>query len=111
MCIIIAKDKGVKLPNKKTMKHCFDTNPDGAGLMFVRPRGKLVTVDKGYMTWEAFYRAVRSYKFTKDDVVALHFRNVSTRSARAQCENACGLHGARCQGFTYDQANSTLAAL
>lgn len=83
MCIIVAKDKGVNLPKKKTLRHCFDDNPDGAGLMFVRPDGKTVTVDKGYMTWKDFWTALRSYKFTKDDVVVLHFRRATAGTVDA----------------------------
>lgn len=59
MCILIAKPKGIKMPDMKTLENCWDSNPDGAGLAW--SDGRKIYLKKGYMKWEAF----------RDDVVNL----------------------------------------
>jgi glutamine phosphoribosylpyrophosphate amidotransferase len=66
------KEKGVSLPSKSVLETCFQNNPDGAGIMFVR--GGKVVIDKGHMKFEDFWRAYRSHKLTKDDTIVFHFR-------------------------------------
>lgn len=77
MCIIISKEKGVKLPSKKTLKTCFEHNPDGAGLMYVK--NNQVIIDKGYMKFEDFYKRIKGLKreFNSDltdKALVMHFR-------------------------------------
>lgn len=52
MCIIIAKYRNGRLPNKNELKNSFEYNSDGAGFMYV-DNGKVI-IDKGYMTYESF---------------------------------------------------------
>ena len=76
MCVIVAKKKGVELPSKKILKDCFETNPDGAGLMYVNENKKIV-IEKGFMTFEAFYKKLtelnKKYNLKKKALV-MHFR-------------------------------------
>lgn len=77
MCIICISAKGVKQPKKDLLRAMFEANPHGAGYM-VAENGK-VRISKGYMTFEEFWQAVSSARFTKNDVVVYHFR-ISTQA-------------------------------
>ena len=77
MCIIVAKNKGVELPTKKTLKQCFERNKDGAGIMYVKDNK--VIIEKGLMTFQEFYQKLRSIKreFGGDltnKAIVMHFR-------------------------------------
>ncbi len=72
MCIIILKEKGVCPPSKRTLKTCFNNNPDGAGFMYLN-NGK-VSIEKGFMSFKKLRRALKAYQFTHDDIVVYHFR-------------------------------------
>lgn len=77
MCIIVAKNKGVKLPSRDTLRECFKNNKDGAGLMYVK-NGKVI-IDKGFMTFEDLNRKIKSLKreFKSDltnKAIVFHFR-------------------------------------
>lgn len=78
MCIIAYKPAGVDFPPKKTLKTCFENNPDGAGLMFAD--GGAVTIKKGFMTFAAFWKALRGVREKHGDAPAyvMHFR-ISTQ--------------------------------
>ena len=75
MCIIVASEKGKKIPSKKTLETCFLNNPDGAGIMYYFDNS--VIVDKGYMTFKDFYKRVRELEKEiglTDRSVVFHFR-------------------------------------
>lgn len=77
MCIIVAKNKGVELPTKKTLRQCFERNKDGAGIMYVKDNK--VIIEKGLMTFQEFYQKLRSIKreFGGDltnKAIVMHFR-------------------------------------
>lgn len=77
MCIIVAKEKGKKLPSKDILKTCFDNNSDGAGLMYVQDNK--VVIDKGYMTFKSFYKRIKKLqkRFNSDltdKAIVIHFR-------------------------------------
>ena len=76
MCIIIAKQKGMRCPTEKELKQCFESNPDGAGFMYVE-KGKVV-IDKGYMYYPDFIREYKNLckKFNnfKDKSLVIHCR-------------------------------------
>lgn len=77
MCIIVAKEKGKKLPSKDILKTCFDNNSDGAGLMYVQDNK--VIIDKGYMTFKSFYKRIKKLqkRFNSDltdKAIVMHFR-------------------------------------
>jgi len=77
MCIIVAKEKGKKLPNKSILETCFIKNNDGAGLMYVK--NNQVIIDKGYMTFDSLYKRIEELKkeFNSDltdKSLVIHFR-------------------------------------
>lgn len=77
MCIIVSKEKGVKLPTKKILENCFKRNSDGAGFMYVK--NNQVMIDKGYMTFEDFYKRLKELKKEfgndlTDKALVMHFR-------------------------------------
>lgn len=57
MCIIVFKPEGVPFPEKKILKTCFENNPDGAGFMY--RKDSKVYIQKGYMTPESLFRALK----------------------------------------------------
>ena len=77
MCIIVAKSKKASLPRKKTLKTCFENNPDGCGLMYVN-HNKEVVIDKGYMTFDSFYKHFqklkKEYNNFDNKSLVIHFR-------------------------------------
>lgn len=76
MCIICVKEKGVKLPTKDCFQTMFNRNSDGAGFAYVNADGKTV-VKKGFMTFNSFYKAVKSVSKsidTLDTPMIFHFR-------------------------------------
>lgn len=72
MCIIVAKPKGVAMPNETTLYNCFINNPDGAGFMIAT--GKTVKIRKGFMTFDAFIDALESEGDLTDRAAVIHFR-------------------------------------
>lgn len=77
MCIICASAAGVRQPDAATLRRMFINNPHGAGFMYAR-EGK-VTIEKGFMRWDDFARAVKNAAFTAADPVVYHFR-ISTQA-------------------------------
>lgn len=75
MCIAIIKPRGVNIPDKETLKRCFEKNPHGAGFMYNDT--KKVVIHKGFMTFDEFYRNFlkcnEKRNFKNKDVV-IHFR-------------------------------------
>jgi predicted glutamine amidotransferase len=77
MCIIVAKEKGVTLPSKNTLKTCFEHNSDGSGLMYVKDNK--VIIEKGFMTFGDFWHKIKELKreFNSDltdKAIVMHFR-------------------------------------
>lgn len=76
MCIAILKPAGTELPSEETLKHCFQRNPDGAGLMIAT--GSEVLIRKGFATWEAFEAGLNRLRTEFGDLrekpLGLHFR-------------------------------------
>ncbi len=68
MCIIIYKKKDRKLP-KEAYHEAWLSNDDGGGMAYVE-NGEVV-VDKGFMTFDAFYAAIER---VEDKELVLHFR-------------------------------------
>lgn len=68
MCIAIYKDAG-KLISKATLQECFDSNPDGAGFLYVENRK--LHLQKGFFTFEEFYEA---YLPHEEKQCLIHFR-------------------------------------
>lgn len=69
MCIAIACPPNIR-PTKKTLRQCFDNNPDGAGFAF--PGKNKVKIRKGFFTWRSFWIAYRNAPI--DCSMLIHFR-------------------------------------
>ena len=75
MCIIVAKAKGISMPERELLRTCFTNNSDGAGIMWNND-GK-VYIRKGFMEWEffnAFLKELSTQINLKDTGVVCHFR-------------------------------------
>lgn len=77
MCVICISDRGRRQPTASELEAMFNRNPDGAGYMYAR-RGQ-VSIHKGFMDFEDFWRAVCSERFSSADPVVYHFR-ISTQA-------------------------------
>lgn len=77
MCVIAVSRKGIRQPTKEQLQTMWTYNPHGAGYMYARDGH--VTIHKGFMVWEDFYRAVCNEHFTAQDPVVYHFR-ISTQA-------------------------------
>lgn len=80
MCIAVYKPQGVVMPSKKILSNCFSNNSDGAGFMF--PYKGKVHYEKGFMTFSAFKRAlktaIKKYNIsTTQTPMVFHFRITS----------------------------------
>jgi len=75
VCIIVAKNKGIQIPSKKILENCFNYNNDGAGFMF--NYNNQVYMYKGYMQFDAFYKAILKVEKQidiKKTSMVFHFR-------------------------------------
>lgn len=79
MCIAVIKPKNVEMPDYKTLKNCFTSNPHGAGFMY--SDGNRLVIQKGYMTFPDFYTALSEANLKKEQLVFLHFR-IATHGLR-----------------------------
>ena len=78
MCIIAYKPENKSMIDYDTLKTMFEHNSDGAGFMFTK--NNKVHIQKGYMTFKAFYKALKKYKSEwYDQPFVLHFR-ISTQA-------------------------------
>ena len=75
MCIIIAKEKGKKLPSETVLKKCWKANPEGGGFMF--NSNKKVIIEKGFMKFNDFYNRLIEcdlHHNLKKSTLIIHFR-------------------------------------
>lgn len=75
MCIIIAKNKGVDMPTRETLKQCFTRNKDGAGFAWLE--NNVLYGKKGMMSWEEYeseLTALESRIDLKTTMFTSHFR-------------------------------------
>lgn len=71
MCILIAKPKNVQMPSEETMKNCWESNPDGAGIAW--SDGRKLFLRKGFMKWDDFIKEYRTLNLNDFDAI-IHFR-------------------------------------
>ena len=85
MCIIVYKPYQKKMPEYKTLKHCWDNNDDGAGYMY--PDGKQVIIKKGFMDFEKFYNSLKEdyKKMGRFTPFVLHFRISTQAGVNEEC--------------------------
>lgn len=75
MCIIVAKAKGIKMPDGKTLLRCFEHNPDGAGVMWAEQG--TVHIKKGFMSYtefDSFINKLGNRLNLTDTALVMHFR-------------------------------------
>ena len=75
MCIIAAKAAGVSMPPRETIRHMWDVNHDGAGIMYL-DKGQ-VHIEKGFMKYKDFTKALDRLEKKLDltaTPVVMHFR-------------------------------------
>jgi len=76
MCIIIAKNKKMRLPKDSELEEAFNNNHDGAGFMYT-DNGRVI-IDKGYMGLPKFmaryHYLCRKYDNFKDKCLVIHCR-------------------------------------
>lgn len=72
MCIIVYKPAGEVCPSWKTLKTCYNNNPDGCGFMYAE--NDAVHIRKGFMSWRSFKTAFKPFKNREDLPITLHFR-------------------------------------
>ena len=76
MCVAIYKPAKVKLPSFDVLRLCWETNPDGAGFAMPTQDNSEYAfhLRTGFMTWEAFEKAVQDFKLSDcDGDLFLHF--------------------------------------
>ena len=78
MCIIVYKPVGVSNPSWRTLKNCFENNPNGCGFMYAED-GE-VHIRKGFMSWRGFKTAFKPFKNRVDIPIVTHFR-ITTNGA------------------------------
>ncbi|MBE7010215.1 MAG: hypothetical protein E7418_01845 [Ruminococcaceae bacterium] len=87
MCIIVAKEKGVEMPDRHILKNCFDYNSDGAGIMW--NYNNKVHIHKGFMKWEDFDNfldALSKQIDLKNSGICTHFRiRTHGKTSSANC--------------------------
>lgn len=76
MCVAIYKPAGVKTPSLKTLKKCWDSNPDGAGFsMRIDDKKYTSHIKKGFMKWAAFKKAFEAANLADfEPELFIHFR-------------------------------------
>lgn len=99
MCIICYKPKGKEYPSKKEVKMMWLQNSDGGGFMY--SDGESITIKKGFMTFNDFYREYQKIRPRKDYSVIMHFR-IATHG---------GISKEMCQPFPMSRNNKDLKAL
>lgn len=86
MCVAIYKPASIPIPDLKTLKECWDANPDGAG--FAMYKNGSIEIHKGFMRWKDFEKAFKKYGLSSFyGPLLLHFR-IAT-------------HGNICKGNTH----------
>jgi len=75
MCVIIVKPIGAKLPDKNTLKNCWNNNSNGAGYAIVKDNH--IKLRKGFLKFKRLLQALEQEHITEDEMVLLHFRTAT----------------------------------
>lgn len=87
MCVIVYKPANKKYPTYSTLKKCFDSNPHGAGFMYVDYDKNKVVIEKGFMTYSTFCKALKKHRveYGSDSAVVMHFRIATSGGVNEEC--------------------------
>jgi glutamine phosphoribosylpyrophosphate amidotransferase len=77
MCVIAISKPGKRLPTRSELESMWRQNPHGAGFMVARDGH--VVIQKGFMTFQSFDKALSAENFSRSDSVIYHFR-ISTQA-------------------------------
>lgn len=77
MCVIIVKEKNQNKPSMEFLKKAWNTNPDGAGVMYVK--NNRVIIQKGLMTFNDFWKVAKN--LPNETTIVYHFR-IATHGSR-----------------------------
>lgn len=83
MCIIVAKPAGIQCPDLETLETCFNSNPDGAGLMWAD--GDQVRIIKGFMAFDEFSSTLKALGDVTNTGLVMHFRITTHGGTRPEC--------------------------
>lgn len=83
MCIIVAKPAGIQCPSLETLETCFNSNPDGAGLMWAD--GDQVRIIKGFMAFDEFSSTLNALGDVTNTGLVMHFRITTHGGTRPEC--------------------------
>ncbi|WP_288169383.1 hypothetical protein [uncultured Slackia sp.] len=83
MRIIVAKPAGVQCPSLETLETCFNSNPDGAGLMWAD--GDQVRIIKGFMEFDEFASTLKALGDVTNTGLVMHFRITTHGGTRPEC--------------------------
>ena len=86
MCIAIYSPIGVDIPCEDNLKNSWEHNPHGAGFAY-NERGH-VQIEKGFMTWDAFKKALEKANRNnalKNKGVLIHFRIQTHGGVNPEC--------------------------
>jgi len=72
MCVAIVKPVNIKIPSKEILYNCFKNNPHGAGYSY--SNGDFVIINKGFETFDSFYKSLLESEANEDKLVFIHFR-------------------------------------
>jgi predicted glutamine amidotransferase len=73
MCLIIAKNSGVKLPPIKYLKNAYSSNPDGIGIAYWKNKKHNVIIKKDFDNLAIFVKWLKKH-IKKSDACIIHFR-------------------------------------
>ena len=82
MCVIAYYPTGLEL-DKIELENCFEVNKDGAGIMYYDQHKGLVKIEKGFMTWNDFWKAVQEVPVDTERV--FHFRIATSGAVSKEC--------------------------
>lgn len=73
MCIIIAKDKNIALPDRDSLYNSYLHNKDGIGVAVLKSDYQKVMIKKDFKNFDLFYNWITE-NITTEDIAILHFR-------------------------------------
>jgi len=76
MCLIVAKAKGVSLPNDEHLRNGYSGNSDGAGICYWKKETNKVIIKKDFVNVEHLIFWLRKH-IEKEDSLIVHFRNAT----------------------------------
>ena len=78
MCIIMYKPAGVSMPPSQLLEFCWQSNPDGAGIMYQSKERDNLFVVSGLMNFEELTAEVEKIDDIEMRNVGIHFRKATS---------------------------------